>query len=324
MRPAFPHRLLDTDATLTLGGISPTEKVIAFCRVLLATATFAIMIVDPKAPLWPIGRVPAGRDLRRGEPPALPPGAKRDRPRPQSRPLLGRARHGLRRPDHALHRARRDARSSCSTSSLSRASAYAGASRPRPPSRSSSPASTRCSSSSRAAGSSPTSSASSARISFDPIYLVALGYLIAYLGEHERRSKQKLGVMLDLTTAIRPGRAPGWALTHIMRRDPSSLRCAAAASWSLRDPESRRYFTWDMDRQYGRLKLGSASPSSDPFPLPFASSTEAFFCNTVRPARPDRALLRRRERRDPAEGRRRRRSASRRTAPTRRCSWCRS
>ena len=27
---------------------------------------------------------------------------------------------------------------------------------------------------------------------FRPIYLVALGYLIAYLGEHERRSKQKL------------------------------------------------------------------------------------------------------------------------------------
>ena len=53
MRSALRYRLLDTDATLTLGGISPTEKVIAFCRVLLAIATFAIMVVDPKAPLWP-------------------------------------------------------------------------------------------------------------------------------------------------------------------------------------------------------------------------------------------------------------------------------
>ena len=53
----YSQFLLDADktydATLTLGGISPTEKVIAFCRVLLATATFAIMLVDPKTPLWP-------------------------------------------------------------------------------------------------------------------------------------------------------------------------------------------------------------------------------------------------------------------------------
>jgi hypothetical protein len=58
MRPAFRHRFRDTNATLTLGGISPTEKVIAFCRVLLATTTFAIMLVDPKAPLWPVVAYP--------------------------------------------------------------------------------------------------------------------------------------------------------------------------------------------------------------------------------------------------------------------------
>ena len=58
MRPALPHRFLHSDATLTLGGISPTEKVIAFCRVLLAIATFAIMVVDPKAPLWPVVAYP--------------------------------------------------------------------------------------------------------------------------------------------------------------------------------------------------------------------------------------------------------------------------
>jgi hypothetical protein len=117
---------------------------------------------------------------------------------------------------------------------------------------------------------------------FRPIYLVALGYLISYLGEHERRSKQKLGVMLDLTTAIRPGRPPGWALTHIMRRILHHYD-APQGVVVLRDPESRRYFTWDMNRQYGRLKLGLRISESDPYPLPFTSSTEAFFCNTSDP-----------------------------------------
>jgi signal transduction histidine kinase len=54
----------------------------------------------------------------------------------------------------------------------------------------------------------------------------------------------------------------------------------------IRDPESRRYFTWDMDRHHGRLRLSLRISEHDPFPLPFASSTEAFLCNTVEPRGP--------------------------------------
>ncbi len=88
--------------------------------------------------------------------------------------------------------------------------------------------------------------------------------------------------MLDLTTAIRPGRQPGWALTHIMRRILHHYE-APHGVVVLRDPESRRYFTWDMDRQRGRLRLALRISEHDPYPLPFASSTEAFFCNTSEP-----------------------------------------
>ena len=41
-----------------------------------------------------------------------------------------------------------------------------------------------------------------------PLYLIVLGYLIGYLGEHERRSKRKLGFLLDLTTRVPPQPRP--------------------------------------------------------------------------------------------------------------------
>ena len=39
-----------------------------------------------------------------------------------------------------------------------------------------------------------------------PVYLLVLGYLIGYLGEHERRSKRKLGFMLEMPAAFRRNR----------------------------------------------------------------------------------------------------------------------
>src|SRR5262245_54347524 len=47
---------------------------------------------------------------------------------------------------------------------------------------------------------------------FRPIYLVGLGYLIGYLGEHERRSKRKLRFMLELSAAFRRQQPAGRAL----------------------------------------------------------------------------------------------------------------
>lgn len=281
MPSTFPHRLLDTDATLTLGGISPTEKVIAFCRVLLATATFAIMLVDPKTPLWPVAAYPlvgtyvavslilfwlVRTEIVRGR-----------KVGPYSVVLdmvfgvlitlfteRGATPFFLLNLFVIASVSVRWGFKAAAPTTIFLAGLYPVlifiASRWLEP---------------------EFFSVQRAHF-FRPIYLVALGYLIAYLGEHERRSKQKLGVMLDLTTAIRPGRAPGWALTHIMRRILHHYD-APRGVVVLRDPESRRYFTWDMNRQNGRLKLGLRISEQDPFPLAFASTTEAFFCNTSDP-----------------------------------------
>lgn len=281
MRPAFRHRFRDTDATLTLGGISSTEKVIAFCRVLLATTTFAIMVVDPKAPLWPVLAYPllaayvavslilfllVRSEVVRGR-----------KVGPYSVVLdmvfgvlitlfteRGATPFFLLNLFVIASVSVRWGFAAAGPMTIFLAALYPVlifiASRWIEP---------------------DFFSVQRAHF-FRPIYLVALGYLIAYLGEHERRSRQKLGVMLDLMTAVRPGRPPGWALTRIMRRILHHFD-APRGIVVVRDPESRRYFTWDMDRQSGRLKLGLRISEHDPFPLPFASSTEAFLCNTAEP-----------------------------------------
>ena len=115
-----------------------------------------------------------------------------------------------------------------------------------------------------------------------PAYLLALGYLIGYLGEHERRSKRKLAFMLDLTTAFRHTRQPGRALARLMRRTLDFFD-AQSGVVVIRDPESGRYFTWNMSRARGLLKLGLRITENDPVPLPFATATEGFLANVLRP-----------------------------------------
>src|SRR5262249_16796786 len=51
----------------------------------------------------------------------------------------------------------------------------------------------------------------------------------------------------------------------------------------LRDPESGRYFTWDLASRGGRFRLGLRITDADPFPLPFAADTEGLLVNDVRP-----------------------------------------
>ena len=117
---------------------------------------------------------------------------------------------------------------------------------------------------------------------FRPIYLIALGHLIGYLGEHERRSKRKLGFMLELTTAFRPNRAPGWTVTRLMRR---VLRFFGAPRGILvlRDPESSNYFTWDMARRDGQLRVRLRITKEDPLLLADVSATEAVLINSRPP-----------------------------------------
>ncbi len=117
---------------------------------------------------------------------------------------------------------------------------------------------------------------------FRPIYLLTLAYLIGYLGEHERRSKRKLGFMLELPAAFRRNRPPGRALSRLMRRTLQHFD-AQRGLLVLRDPESGRFFTWDMIRRSGRMRLGLRITGADPFPLPFAEDTEGMLVNDARP-----------------------------------------
>jgi signal transduction histidine kinase len=115
-----------------------------------------------------------------------------------------------------------------------------------------------------------------------PVYLLTLAYLIGYLGEHERRSKRKLGFMLELPAAFRRGRPPGRALSRLMRRTLDHFG-ADRGLLVLRDPESGRYFTWDVSRRNRRMRLGLRITEADPVPLPFASETEGLLVNDLRP-----------------------------------------
>jgi len=116
-----------------------------------------------------------------------------------------------------------------------------------------------------------------------PVYLLVLGYLIGYLGEHERRSKRKLGFMLEMPAAFRRSRAPGRALSRLMRHTLKHFE-AERGLLVLRDPESGHYVTWDVVRRDGRTKLAFRVTDTDPLPLPFATATEGFLANDLRPA----------------------------------------
>jgi hypothetical protein len=110
-----------------------------------------------------------------------------------------------------------------------------------------------------------------------------LGYLIGYLGEHERRSKRKLGFMLEMPAAFRRNRAPGRALSRLMRHTLEHFE-AERGLLVLRDPESGHYVTWVVARRDGRTKLAFRVTDSDPMPIPFATATEGFLANDLRPA----------------------------------------
>jgi signal transduction histidine kinase len=119
---------------------------------------------------------------------------------------------------------------------------------------------------------------------FRPLYLLAVGYLIGYLGEYERRSKRKLGFLLDLTAPLSPRRQPGLPLVRIMRRGLGFFD-AQHGLVMLRDPESGRYFTWSLVRGNGPLRLNLRITNEPSLPLPFAGDTEGFLANDLRPGR---------------------------------------
>ena len=119
---------------------------------------------------------------------------------------------------------------------------------------------------------------------FRPLYLVAAGYLIGYLGEHERRSKRKLSFLLDLVAPDRLSRKPARALTHLSRRVLEFFD-ASRGVLVLRDPESGRWFSWHVTRRDGRTRVALRITADDPCPITFAGDTEGCFANDLRPGR---------------------------------------
>jgi signal transduction histidine kinase len=117
-----------------------------------------------------------------------------------------------------------------------------------------------------------------------PVYLLVIGYLIGYLGEHERQSKRKLGLLLDLTSLVRRTPPTGRALAQLMRRALRFIE-GEQALLVLRDPESGRYFTWSVTRRQRHIRVGVRITEDDPYPFAFAAQTEGFFANDLRPGR---------------------------------------
>ncbi len=117
-----------------------------------------------------------------------------------------------------------------------------------------------------------------------PVYLIVIGYLIGYLGEHERRSKRKLGLLLELTSVVRRTPPTGRTLTQVMRRALNFFE-GQQAILVLRDPESGRYFTWSVTRRHRQIRVGVRITEDDPYAFPFANQTEGFVVNDLRPGR---------------------------------------
>lgn len=117
-----------------------------------------------------------------------------------------------------------------------------------------------------------------------PLYLLGVGYLLGYLGEHERRSKRKLAFLLDLSSPARRRVQSAVVLARLLRR---TLRFfdAQIGVLVLRDPESGRWFAWTMTVARRRIRLALRIAERDPAPLAFCPDTEAFFANDLRPAR---------------------------------------
>ena len=87
-----------------------------------------------------------------------------------------------------------------------------------------------------------------------PVYLLVIGYLIGYLGEHERRSKRKLGLLLDLTSLVHRTPPTGRTLTQLMRRALGFFE-AQQALLVLRDPTAAAT-SWSVTRRAKHIRVG--------------------------------------------------------------------
>jgi len=120
---------------------------------------------------------------------------------------------------------------------------------------------------------------------FRPLYLLAVGYLIGYLGEHERQTRRKLGFMLELLAAVRRRRPTGRTFTLLMRQLLRFLH-AELAQLTVVDPDSGRYFTWSVIRRPRHHSVRLRITDEHPHRFEFAAPTEGFLVNDLRSKRP--------------------------------------
>jgi signal transduction histidine kinase len=89
--------------------------------------------------------------------------------------------------------------------------------------------------------------------------------------------------MLEMPAAFRRNRPPGRALTRLVRRALGYFQ-AERGMLALKDPESGRYFLWDVVRRDGRTRLALRITEDDLFPFRFAAASEGLVINDLRPA----------------------------------------
>ena len=93
--------------------------------------------------------------------------------------------------------------------------------------------------------------------------------------------------MLDLRRAGPPQPEPGPRAHPSRAGGHCSSSTRGRGALVLRDPDSGRYFTWDITRTARKVRVGLRITEDDPCPLPFAGDTEGFLANDLRPGRPD-------------------------------------
>lgn len=116
---------------------------------------------------------------------------------------------------------------------------------------------------------------------FRPVYLLVLGYLIGYLGEHELQAKRKLGLMLELMATVRRRQPTGLLLGLLLRRIRRFFG-AQHAILCVQDPDTHRHFTWHLEHEGDRRRFGLTITAEPACVLPFVSGPEGILVNDTR------------------------------------------
>src|SRR5262249_61925538 len=96
------------------------------------------------------------------------------------------------------------------------------------------------------------------------------------------RAHTQLSFMLAPLAPVPRSPTPGRSITRLVRRALQFFD-AGRGALVLRDPDSGRWFTWEIKRTARKVRVGLRITENDPCPLPFAGDTEGFLANDLRP-----------------------------------------